>query len=630
MPIPNTYGKKPGKGEVGDSQGMLINGFVLGSEYRQDLKGILGVRKFREMMSSDATVRQLVQIITLPIRSLKWSVQEASDDPKDTEIKDFVVDVLDNMDRTFDEFLFEALMHVSLGRYVHEICYDFNRPDGKIGIEKLAARPPETLYQWLIDDPVPHIVQRTIHGTYNIPFEKAVLLVNEQEGYNFEGFSLLRPAFPHWYLKHKLYLIDAMASERQGLGIPEAQIPNGATPDQKAEMIKLLQSMRAMEKGYVTYPSSWKVGFMDMMAKSLKDMMPSADHHDKQIMKAGLAAFMELGNTRSATGSYALSENNSQFFIMGLEAVRDYVRASLNKQLIKRIVDINFVTDKYPYFITDTLNRIDIKNLADSVSSFVTSQTLTVTPDVEDMIRKGLELPENTGLADIDPSMADEMIKELQGEMNGLHTQMGAALAPGAKTNSTEPDQPNPLDPAQMQQTAEKAGWTSADWYEAAIDLKLMKGDDETPPAADNPNDPPRVEDKLKQQIMHHFSPNIPYKKHKEYTKIGSEVNAFSHDARYTLLTKLAKGEQVTPKDSAKIQLDLFKKKGAISNKINNLRNDVHLIKHKNEPAPVDPNADVPVDEKKKKAADKIRDQKDRVDAIIETLEHEIKTANTQ
>lgn len=638
--LPSSYGKqKPEKGEIGDSQGMLVNGFVLNSEYRSDLRGIRGVRTFREMIAGDATVRQLVQICTLPIRSLKWTIQEASDKPQDKEIKDFVVDVFDNMERTFDQYLFEALLHLPLGRYVHELCYDFHRKDGRIGIEKLAARPPETIYQWLIDDPDPHMVQRTVHGVYNIPFEKSVVLVNEQEGYNFEGFSILRPAFPHYYLKSKLYLIDAMSAERQGLGIPEAKIPNGATADQKSEMIKLLQDMRAMEKGYVTYPASWNVGFMDMMAKTLKDMMPSIEHHDTQIMKAGLAAFLQLGTARGATGSYALSENNSQFFIMALEAVRDYIKEILNKQLIKRIVDINFQTDSYPYFITDSLNRIDVKNLADAVSSFVTSGTLTATPDVEDTVRKSLELPEKPGVEDVDPSMADSMIKEVQGEMNGLHMQMGNALQPGAKSNSTEPGQPDPLDPAQMQQQAEKAGWTNADWYEAAVDLKLLTADGETPPTPDNPDDPPRVEDKLKQQVIQHFSPNVPYKKHKEYTKIGSDVVAFSHSARQGLLDKLAAGVQVSKQDSAKMQSDLFKKKSALSMRINKLSNDVHLIKHQDPPKQVKVDTDPPVDdeskketpeEKKKKAFEKTRRQKDKVDVIIEKLEHEIQTGTTQ
>lgn len=641
-PLPTSYGKQPAtaqadKGELGDSQGMLMNGIVLNSEYRQDLRGVRGVKTFREMMASDGTVQQAVQICTLPIRSLNWTLQPFSDKSQDVEIYEFVLDVFANMERTFDDYLMEMLLHLPLGRYLHELVYDFDRPDGKIGLIKLAARPPETLWEWHVEAPEPYITQRTIHGQYKIPFDKGILMVNQQEGYNFEGTSILRAAFPHWYIKNKLYIIDAMSAERQGLGIPQAEIPVGSTQDQKNDIINLLQELRANEKGYITYPATWKVAFMDMMAKTLKDLMPSASHHDQQIMKSILAAFMELGVARGATGSYALSENNSQFFIMSLEATRDRMKNILNKQLIKRLVDINFVTTDYPYFVTDSLNKIDVSSLSTAVQNFVTSTALSITPDVESMARKALELPQKSDSQDIDPSMADPMIKELQGEMNGLHTTMGNALAPGLKQNSTEPEQANPLDPAQQQQEAEKAGWTNADWYEAAVDLGLYKADGETPPAPDNPDDPPRVDDVMKQEIIKHFSPNVPYKKHKEYVNISADVTKFGNNTRQMLLDKLAKNQQVTPQQSAQVQLDIFKKKSALSTRINNLKNDVHLLKHQDPPKPVKVDTDPLVDDKdkeipadkKKKAAEKIREQKDKVDVIIERLEHEL-TANTQ
>jgi hypothetical protein len=54
--------------------------------------------------------------------------------------------------------------------------------------------------------------------------DKLIVFVNEMEGMNWWGTSLLRPAYKHWFIKNTLYKIDAIAHERQGLGIPYVSI----------------------------------------------------------------------------------------------------------------------------------------------------------------------------------------------------------------------------------------------------------------------------------------------------------------------------------------------------------------------------------------------------------------------
>jgi len=43
---------------------------------------------------------------------------------------------------------------------------------------------------------------------------------NGKEGENWEGVSLLRPAYKPWFMKSTLEKIDAIAHERQSLGVP--------------------------------------------------------------------------------------------------------------------------------------------------------------------------------------------------------------------------------------------------------------------------------------------------------------------------------------------------------------------------------------------------------------------------
>jgi hypothetical protein len=69
-----------------------------------------------------------------------------------------------------------------------------------------------------------------------------------------EGTSILRAAYKHWYIKDKLYKLEAVKHERQSVGVPYIKVPNAAKKEDKLEAKAILANMRANENAFLVLP----------------------------------------------------------------------------------------------------------------------------------------------------------------------------------------------------------------------------------------------------------------------------------------------------------------------------------------------------------------------------------------
>src|SRR5215210_6391716 len=330
--------------EVGDSGTPMFSG-VITDEYNSKLSGTSGIRVYDEMRRSDGTVKAAIKVCELPIRSAKWYVEPASEEAADAEIADFVWKCLSEYQSiTWNDLLRHALLSLPFGVMAFEKVYAVREIDGATRIvwDKLAARLPRSIQKWAIADDKPGITQQRSNGaTVEIPLEKLIVIVNEKEGDNWWGSSILRAAYKHWFMKNTMYKIDAIASERQGLGVPYVKLPENYTETDRSKAEEILKNLRANQQAFIIEPFDYTVGFKDMMAKSTRDLSPMIDHHNREIMKSVLAQFLELGATQGS-GSRALSEDHSDMFLQSLETVAQGVADTINKDAIKELVDLNF------------------------------------------------------------------------------------------------------------------------------------------------------------------------------------------------------------------------------------------------------------------------------------------------
>lgn len=415
---PVTAAEKPKKTdlEIGDTGTMILKG-VVSDEYNTKLAGTAGITVYDEMRRSDGTVRAALLACTLPIRRATWYVESASEDDSDVEIAKFVEDALkEQMSITWDDFLRQALLALPFGVMVFEKVFEIRTLDGvdRIVWKKLAPRLPKSVHAWETSNGEDGIQQRKIDGDIvDIPIEKLVIFVNEKEGDNWWGTSMLRAAYKHWFIKNNFYRIDNIAFERQGLGIPYAKLPPNAGESERAKAETILKNMRAHQQSFVVEPSDYEFGFKDMMARTTRDPSTSIQHHNREIVKSVLAHFLELGATDS--GSRALSSDQSDLFLLSIEAVAKNFADVMNKYAVNQIVDLNFDgVVKYPKLSFAPIARTDVEKLANAYSTLVTSKGITAGEADEGYFREILGLPErdNTGDTNDMPPETEEGVDE--------------------------------------------------------------------------------------------------------------------------------------------------------------------------------------------------------------------------
>src|SRR3972149_4988887 len=397
----------------------IVSGFLYGQEYNAELKGTRRIKDFDKMRKGDARVRASLKVVKLPLLSANWNIQAASESRVDRQIAEFIEDVVfEDMTRTWQETLTNILLYLDYGVMPFELVYKF-RLDGKVGLKKLAVRHPRTISKWELKDGDNGIQQTTTKGVFEIPMDKLAIFVNEKEGDDWEGNSILRSAWKHWLFKDRAENIEIVAMAKHGMGVPRGKTPTGATPEDEQKMDTLLQNMRANEKGFIRHPADWEVEMLDMKAGTIKNPNDFIKRQEWAIMLNVLAAFMQLGS--GSVGSWALFQGSNTFFLMALEYVAKHICETFDKYIIQKIVDFNFLdVEKYPKLTYDKLGEIDIDKLTTALQRALQTGVLTVDANLEEYVREALDLPEFSGETLVDPAMADDMLMELNNEVAGL------------------------------------------------------------------------------------------------------------------------------------------------------------------------------------------------------------------
>ncbi len=395
---------KDSKKELGQSGTLIYNGIISGEEYNRSLKGKAALRQYDIMRRSDSTVHSALQVVKLPLLATTWTIEPAADidgnvEDSDKEIAAFIERELMHRNVNWHAFMREGLNMLDYGHSVFEKVYELCEFEGqpRIGLAKLAARRQTTIYSWQIGDGLPGITQiLQAGGRVEIPREKLVIFTNDKEGDNHEGISLLRYAFKDWDIKDKLTLVNAVALEKMGVGIPVVKAKDGETPSDTdfTEAEDVLGNMRANEKSFIKLPSTIDIEMLDLKANSTKEVIPTLQFHNRNIYASILATFMDLGGS-SGSGAKSLSGDLTSLFMKSEEAVANTMQASITQDIIMQLCDFNYsdLPNGYPKLTFGTIADDDTTAFATSINNLASAGMLTYDAELEDHIRNLYRMP---------------------------------------------------------------------------------------------------------------------------------------------------------------------------------------------------------------------------------------------
>lgn len=395
---------RPALEEIGATGTPIMSGLLRDpGEYNADLVGMAGYQTFEKMRRSDGQVAATLAAIKLPIRSAHWTVRAPEDaTPAETEATDFARECfLEELD--LDAAIRNALLMLDFGVAAHEDVWyvDGNR----YRLRKLAPRLPITFYRWLTKpgtDELAALEQQGWRGetfvmSASIPVEQLAIFTFEMEGANFAGRSLLRPMYKHWYMKDGMYRVDAIAQERNGMGVPFVKMGANASKEDRAIARGWVQALAAHEKAGIVLPGpDWDFGLKGVEGTT-RDPKDSITHHNLQISMAALEMFLTLGQTQ--TGARALGETMSDFFSMSVQATANQIAKTITQTSLKRLIDYNDFggpVERYPQLVPAEILSIKFDSIVGALKDLASAGVDAVQPDdeMESWLRRLMGAPE--------------------------------------------------------------------------------------------------------------------------------------------------------------------------------------------------------------------------------------------
>lgn len=402
------------------------------------------IEVYDRMRRQDAQVISVLRAVTLPIRRTGWRIDPNGARP---EVVELVADDLGlqiqglparAVTRTRDRFSWPdhlrlALLMLVFGHSPFEQVYRIDEK-GHARLRKLGWRPPRTISKVSVapDGGLVALEQFVADGRTEsrMDVDRLVVYVNDREGGNWLGSSLLRPAYKFWMLKDRLLRVQAQTVDRNGMGIPiyEGAAPpdSGSTADREAWMkndleagLKLARAARSGNNAGAAIPSGAKLTLQGVSG-ALPDAEKPIRYYDEQIARAVLANFLNLGGDNS-TGSYALGETFADFFTLSLQTVAQDIATTATQHIVEDIVDVNWGPDEpAPRIVFDEIGSRHPAT-AEGIRALIDCGALTADDQLEQHIRTMYTLPP----ADPDTARERPSTQEAAGggELDAMRTQ---------------------------------------------------------------------------------------------------------------------------------------------------------------------------------------------------------------
>jgi hypothetical protein len=299
---------------------------------------------------------------------------------------------------SWHEHLRLAMNHLVYGHMPFEQWYVIR--GGRTHLAGLQERQPFTISIIDVDEDT-GLIKSVSQNTQAEPIaaNRLVWYVNEREGANWAGISLLRPAYTPWILKHETMRVHATAIRRFGMGVPQVSAPPGGTPSQVEEARRLAAGMRAGDTAGAGMPDGFQFSLVGLTG-SVPDAVAFLQFLNQEMTGSALAQFVELAN--STYGSRAVGESFLDLFLLSLQAVADSISATASTGdpampgVARSLVEYNWGEgEPYPRIVAnDVGDRHEIT--AAAISALVTSGALPPDPELDAFLREAYGLPKRS------------------------------------------------------------------------------------------------------------------------------------------------------------------------------------------------------------------------------------------
>lgn len=369
-----------------------------------------------QKMIRDSHVRTALSFVDEPIRSGIDDIKATGDRPVDIECAKFCKKYF-LQKLNWDAFLEQVLFYPRDGFSMFEMTDDvhtINRQEfplhqgGGFGIVPtgLFHIPAWTVVEFHArkdnERQLDFIKQRNL-GVSSANFteriisaDRIVRFTQKQEGSDFQGNPQLRAAYGPWKIRIALLAIMAIKHERNGLGVPEIQLPEDPSDNDISTAKTILAEMRTNEKGFIITPHGYVfrwTGASDNDSTNVEGAIETMNRDIAIVFKAG---FMRLGDANF--GSFALASTQEGQLGISLEAHAAFITGVINFGVdgwspLKRIAKLNYPDASVPRYEIRNLPIRAWDKILTNANALLLSGGLTYTLNLEQAMLEAMQLP---------------------------------------------------------------------------------------------------------------------------------------------------------------------------------------------------------------------------------------------
>jgi hypothetical protein len=417
----------------GRSGTVNTRGFIQDREVNSALTYPRNLEVYDRMRKTDATTLWMLGLLKGPARAAVAAV----DPPKgadDTELEATAFAehaIFELLDGGFDDFLRRCLTYLEMGHYVGERRVELRTVEFEVTSETVIIDPEtqepkreentrtvkreafvitriedrlqRTVTKFVPDESDPARLQEVEQSIGDgLTPATPIILVNEKEGDDWRGNSILRSAWRPYEYKSRLENLEAIGYERS-VGCPVAYPPDSADEEEIDEVEAALRDLRQGEAVFLVMPGpkqspnkdgrdGWLVE--ELAIKGEGDNAPDTaiNRYVGEIARNVLAEFMRLG--QDGVGARATGDVQQNPYYDAVTAVTRYLENVLNEAVIRPLVDWNYEVKRYPRLRFSKIHANSVEMVAKAVAELINAGAIESTPELEAWLRELLDAPE--------------------------------------------------------------------------------------------------------------------------------------------------------------------------------------------------------------------------------------------
>jgi hypothetical protein len=344
-------------------------------------------RAMKEMLRQDGAARKVEQVLTLPIRAAAWEIRKSPGG--EAEYQYVKAQLEDKLDKVIDQLT----TAISFRKTYFELTFGL---DGDtVTVESIDYRPPATCeagwdpktgapmgFRQRIANPGGIVTiqpyQRMMGdapGYVTIDPERAFVFVHGSYREPIEGISDLDVALWCYETTKKIQFLWFQFLEQQSL--PKILAYGDDQPQADANRDAIADAVASGVLG-IPRPNDPTAKTFDILAsdgRGAAQFLEAISYLEGKMSASVLASFTDLASLASHTrtqGSYALSADQSEFFLASRQAVADEMAEAVSRDLFKRLCVQQFGTDcRPPTLEIGPLSKHDKERSVNMLTGFV-------------------------------------------------------------------------------------------------------------------------------------------------------------------------------------------------------------------------------------------------------------------